>query len=92
MRAVSVSEAKNRLSALLEWVKAGEEVLILDRGVPVARLSPVGQEREEGLLLLERKGLVRRGQGQAADLEALPWPKAQGDTLRALLAEREEGR
>jgi len=41
MLSVSVSEAKNRLSELLRRVQAGEEVLILDRGVPVARLTPL---------------------------------------------------
>ena len=37
-RAVSVSYAKNNLSALLRRVRAGQSVTITDRGVPVARL------------------------------------------------------
>ncbi|WP_027882633.1 type II toxin-antitoxin system Phd/YefM family antitoxin [Meiothermus rufus] len=92
MRTVSVSEAKNQLSALLDRVKAGEEALILERGVPVARLSPVAGGSGEGLALLERKGLVRRGLGQPVNLEALPWPEAKASTLELLLREREEGR
>lgn len=91
MRTISVSEAKNQLSALLDRVKAGEEALILERGVPVARLSPVSGGSGDGLALLERKGLIRRGLGQAVDLDALPWPNKAG-ALEVLLRDREEGR
>lgn len=37
---VGVFEAKNRLTALLDEVEAGAEVLITRRGNPVARLVP----------------------------------------------------
>ena len=37
---VNVLEAKNRLSQLLRAVQAGEEVVIANRGKPVARLVP----------------------------------------------------
>ncbi len=37
---VPVFEAKNRLSALLAEVEKGAEVVITNRGVPVARLVP----------------------------------------------------
>lgn len=92
MRSVSISEAKSRLSLLLDWVKQGEEILILDRGAPVARLSPIPPAAEEALGYLERTGLVRRGNGKAAALEGLPWPQARSSALEALLSEREAGR
>ena len=38
--ALSVSAAKNTLSALLRKVRAGSTITITDRGVPVARLVP----------------------------------------------------
>jgi prevent-host-death family protein len=38
---VNILEAKNRLSQPLKAVQAGEEVVIANRGVPVARLVPV---------------------------------------------------
>ncbi len=41
MRTVGVFEAKNRLTALLDEVEGGGEVLITRRGRPVARLVPV---------------------------------------------------
>ena len=38
---VNVLEAKNRLSELLRAVQAGEEVVIANRGEPVARLTAI---------------------------------------------------
>ena len=37
---VNILEAKNRLSQLIKSVQAGEEVIIANRGEPVARLVP----------------------------------------------------
>jgi prevent-host-death family protein len=37
---VNIFEAKNRLSQLIRSVQAGEEVVIANRGAPVARLVP----------------------------------------------------
>jgi len=39
---VNTAEAHNRLSELIDQARAGVEVLIARRGVPVARLTPVG--------------------------------------------------
>ncbi len=41
MRIVGILEAKTHLSRLIEDVLAGEEILIVRRGRPVARLVPV---------------------------------------------------
>jgi prevent-host-death family protein len=38
MREIGAFEAKNTLGTLLDWVEAGEEVVITRRGKPVARL------------------------------------------------------
>ena len=38
---VNIHEAKTQFSRLLRRVAAGEEITIANRGVPVARLSPV---------------------------------------------------
>ena len=38
---VNILEAKNRLSQLVKRAQAGEEVVIANRGLPVARLVPV---------------------------------------------------
>ena len=43
MRTVGLAEAKAQLSALLDAVEAGDEVVITRRGQPVARLVRDGQ-------------------------------------------------
>lgn len=40
MKTATLAEAKDRLDALIEDVRAGEPVVITDGGVPVARLVP----------------------------------------------------
>lgn len=99
MKTATISETKNNLSAILDRVRAGETVLILDRDAPVARLEPVlpgrGTGRDARLAKLEREGKVRRGTGKAARtvLRALPVrPGSGADVLEALREEREEGR
>jgi len=44
MRAAGIREARQNLSLLLEEVRKGREVLITDRGRPVARIVPPAQE------------------------------------------------
>ncbi len=40
---VNILEAKNRLSELIKSACAGEDVVIANRGKPVARLAPIGK-------------------------------------------------
>lgn len=40
MRTVNIGELKNQLSGYLQFVKDGEEIVIRDRSVPVARILP----------------------------------------------------
>ena len=65
MKKASITEAKNRLSALIDGLKRGSPVLIVDRGRPVARLEPVtslGEGEQNGRLSrLIREGIVRPG-------------------------------
>jgi prevent-host-death family protein len=98
MRTTTITEAKNGLSALLDRVRGGETVLILDRGVPVARLEPAtrdAQSQDGRLERLERAGLARRPiRPLRGDFLTRPLPKARsGRTLvDAVLEERREGR
>lgn len=40
MRTATVRDLRNHYTSLLSWVRAGEEVVITQRGKPVARLIP----------------------------------------------------
>jgi prevent-host-death family protein len=44
MRTVNIGELKNQLSAYLQFVRNGEEVVICDRKTPVARILPIDSD------------------------------------------------
>lgn len=44
MKKAGIREARQNLSALIEEVKKGREVVITDRGRPVARLAPLERQ------------------------------------------------
>ena len=64
---VSIFEAKAHLSALLEKVSQGQEVLITKRGEPIARLVPAQRSDQAQIaatidtLLEFRKGMKLNG-------------------------------
>ena len=94
MKKASVSDLKNQISRYLDYVKQGETVLVLDRRVPVAELKPVTGKSSSGkLLALERKGIIRLGNGEVPKKffkRKLSGKRAM--VLEALLEEREKGR
>lgn len=92
MKSASITEAKAKLSALLDRVRAGETVTITDRGRPVARIVPaVGAVDDDGRLArLERSGLVRPPL-HALDLDAFAAQSratSRASVLEVLLEER----
>ena len=99
MKTASITEAKNRLSALIDQVRHGRTIIILDRGTPVARLESVvagpGQEPEGRLARLQRQGLVAPGRkAEPRDLmaEKPPRPRKGSGALAALIDERRAAR
>jgi antitoxin (DNA-binding transcriptional repressor) of toxin-antitoxin stability system len=99
MKKASITEAKNNLCALIDGLKSGSAVLIVDRGRPVARLEPViadSEGKDDGRLSrLVRDGIVRAR--RAAPAPALfrsqpPRPNAGASVVDALITERREGR
>ena len=96
MKRAAVSTLKATLSAYLATVKAGEEVLVVERGKPIAKLVPLSNNAHEhdNLRDLARAGLVRLGTGKLpAGFWKLPRPKdRQRQGLNALLEDRAEGR
>jgi prevent-host-death family protein len=57
MRSVNISDLKARLSAHIQLVRDGEEVLVCDRNKPVARIVPCRlEDRSE-----QEQRLVARG-------------------------------
>jgi prevent-host-death family protein len=98
MKRASITEAKNNLSALIDRVRSGSPVLIVDRGRPVARLESVqeaGADDDGRLARLVRNGVVRpaRGSVRKAWLDTRPPRLKKGaSAVRVLLDERRDGR
>lgn len=94
----TITEAKNGLSALIDQVRAGESVLIMDRGTPVARLESAvsaSPDAEGRIARLERAGAVRAA-SKPPVTELLrtrpPALRAGASAVAALIEERREGR
>ena len=95
-RRVSVARLKARLSEYLAAAKAGQEVVVTDRGKPVARLAPLsGAVGSEGRLAdLVRAGLAREPKTTlpASFLDEPRPADPTGRSLESVLEERAESR
>ena len=98
MRRVAISELKAKLSEYLKAVRAGEEVIVTDRGKPVARIAPISgpDETDSRLRMLVRTGQVRPPDAEGGiDLDQIAVLRPQvpdAGVVDALLEERREGR
>jgi prevent-host-death family protein len=95
MRSVNIAELKNRLSTYVTFARGGEEIIIRDRNLPVAKLIPFssGNASEEELLLVAA-GKMRLPE-VPLDVDEL-WKIKTGkvggsDAIAALLEDRKEG-
>ena len=77
MTEVGAFEAKNKLSALLDQVEQGEEIVITRHGRPVARLVPAtrGIDRGQAQAALQRM----RDRAKQAGLGSFDWETLKAD-------------
>lgn len=99
MTTVSVSEAKNTLSALLRRVRGGATITITDRGTPVARLVPPPSTAgiPPKFIELAERGLVTLPEREPSadwdkDLPPAPRLPEGVSAVEALIEERRTGR
>jgi len=95
MRTAAIAKLKEGLSGYLESVKAGEQVVVTDRGRPVALIVPIdrGVSEDERRAELVAKGLVRPGGGpiSASLIEGAGVPGLTSDrALQAVMEDRED--
>lgn len=95
MKSVNIAELKNQLSTYVKFARNGEEVVIRDRNLPVAKLVPFEpQNASEEDLLLVAEGKMRLPE-RPLDLKAfwkIPTATVPGNAAtEALLKDREEG-
>jgi prevent-host-death family protein len=87
MKGVGIAELKSHLSEHLREVRRGGTVTVLDRGQPVARLSPLEGAGE--LLVVRQPRAGAPAPGQVALPPAL---KIRVDVVKLLLEERQSDR
>jgi prevent-host-death family protein len=94
MRTVNIADLKNNLSAHLERVRAGEELLVKDRNRPIARLVPfaAGEDVDAEELELAAAGLIRLPTSSLPDsFWKMPAPHVSlEDAVSAVTSERDE--
>ena len=94
MRSVNVAELKNRLSKYLTFAKAGEEIIIRDRNLPVAKLVPFSTDEgseEELLLVAAGKMRLPKNDVEVDELLKIRTGKvSHREGTQALLDDREE--
>jgi len=91
---VSIRDMKNRLSKYLRPAQGGKNVVITDRGRPVARLVPVGAgEADEADIIARSNALpwVRPGKGGKVKgaRHPIPWKPGQKLASDIVLEDRD---
>ena len=81
MRSVNVAELKNRLSKYLRFAKAGEEIVIRNRNLPLAKLVTFSDEEgseEELLLVAAGKMRLPKSPVEIDELLKIPTGRVRG--------------
>jgi prevent-host-death family protein len=86
---VSIRELKSRLSHYLRLTKAGESVVITERGKPIGRIVPTTASAENRINIMMQAGLILWNKKKLAPIA--PVAKVRGArTVSGLLIEDRE--
>ena len=93
MRTVNIGVLKNQLSAYLQYVRNGEEVIVRDRNKPIARILPFpSTDATDFDLEAHAAHLIATGQMKEAEQEmdwkafwALPRPTVSDEVVKEAL-------
>jgi prevent-host-death family protein len=91
VKSTAITNLKASLSKYLRLVKAGEEILVTERGKPVAKIIPVKESKNERFVATVKQGLIKLGSGKLPDkIWRLPRPEdTQGLGVKYLLEDRQ---
>lgn len=94
MRTVNVAQLKNQLSKYLRFAKSGEEVVIRDRNLPIAKLVPfTADDASDEELKLVAAGKLRLPKAKVSLSQLLKIPTGTvpgNEAVEAVLVERDE--
>lgn len=79
---LTLTELRTELTNAIEAAKSGEDVIVTERGIPVARLTGIGSA--DLLTRLEREGLISPP-AEARAVARLPQAEAAKDALSSLM-------
>ncbi|MHB1455324.1 MAG: type II toxin-antitoxin system Phd/YefM family antitoxin [Armatimonadota bacterium] len=96
MKMAAIAKLKATLSECIDYVKSGEEILVTDRGKPVARITPVGgglagDVRRTQLVC---RGIIRPGKGCVSGdlLKNIPSVHVSQDEIARIIGEERDDR
>lgn len=94
MQTVNIAELKSNLSAFLEMVRNGEELIVKDRNRPIARLMPLaaGEDLDAEEEILVGAGLMRLPlETKSDEFFNMPAPNVSVETIQKIIRdERDE--
>jgi prevent-host-death family protein len=98
MKTVNITALRKNLNAHLRLVRLGEEIIVVSRGVPVARISPIPTSISDEERRLVAAGVLKLPEEEVKDwikfwdeFFAKPGPNlSQEEAIKAVLEEREE--
>jgi antitoxin (DNA-binding transcriptional repressor) of toxin-antitoxin stability system len=94
MRTVNIAELKDRLSMYVNFARCGEEIIVRDRNLPVAKLIPFNGDAndEERRMVAEGKLKLSEEPFDSEKFWKIKTAKVAGNqAVEALLQDREEG-
>lgn len=85
MKSVNIADLRDRLSHYLSQVKAGQEIVVRDRNLPIARIVPIylNAKDDDELLALAAEGKIRLAETAFDDsFWELPAPRVSAKALK----------
>ncbi len=94
MRTVKISDLKAQLSAHIQSVRNGEEVLVFDRDKPVARIVPcdMAEHGEQEQRLITRGVLIPPRKTRSDLPQPEPVGKVSDEVMQEIWRQEREGR
>ena len=86
---VSIRELKSRLSHYLRLTRKGESVVITDRGVPIGRIVPMGQDLGQRLTAMRETGLAQWSGHKLRSRRPVAKVRGRKTVAQLLVADRE---
>jgi prevent-host-death family protein len=86
---VGIRELKKRLSHYLRLTRKGESVVITDRGVPIGRIVPMGQDLDQHLAAMGETGQAQWSGRKLGHREPVAKLQRRGSVAQLIVEDRE---